>query len=181
MVGRIYHASDRERIEQSLQGVKLVVISRHDKNVGWMIMQDERTYMELSLADTKITSGTFKGCELSEKRLGEEMVHDVKARKSQVKITCPDKTAYDGTMWMTRDGITVKMEAMVTDGEQKYPFRLDLKNIRIAKQDPQLFEIPEGYQKLGIAGMLGAFGAMMQGLPEQEATVEIKDPGEKRP
>lgn len=176
MTGKVYHALDRQRIEQSLQEINIVVIARHDKNVGWMIMGTEPAYMELSLEETKKQSGNFDGCEMQQKKQGEEKINNILTTQSRVNVSCPDGSAYEGTMWLSKDGIIVKMEATATDGGNKYPFRLELKNVRIGKQDPKLFEVPAGYQKMGIGGMMGAIGAIMKELPEQDMVVELNDP-----
>jgi hypothetical protein len=65
-------------------------------------------------------------------------------------------------MWVTKEGIMVKMDSVAKTDKGDIPFKMELKNINIAKQDPSLFEIPAGYQAMNMGGIMGAFGDMMK-------------------
>lgn len=66
-----------------------------------------------------------------------------------------------GFMWMSKDNIMVKMDAVAIDKGSKNRFKSELTNIKIGKQDPALFEIPPGYQKMSMPGMdMGNMGNM---------------------
>jgi hypothetical protein len=41
------------------------------------------------------------------------------------------------------------------EGNEKKRMMTELKNLKIGKQDPQLFEIPQGYTKFDMSGMMG--------------------------
>ena len=55
----------------------------------------------------------------------------------------------------------------------------ELKNVKIGKQDPQLFEIPQGYTKFDMGGMMGgAMGREGMGQPGMNRPAR---PGMNRP
>ena len=39
----------------------------------------------------------------------------------------------------------------------------ELKNVKIGRQDPKLFEIPEGFTKFDMGGMMGGMGQRRHG------------------
>jgi len=49
----------------------------------------------------------------------------------------------------------------------------ELKNVKVGRQDPKLFEIPEGFTKFDMAGMMGGMGGMMggQGMRQPKTAV----------
>jgi hypothetical protein len=70
-----------------------------------------------------------------------------------VEITCPHKSSYSGTLWLTKENIPMRIETADKSGSGKKVFRMELKNLKIAKQDPRLFDVPSGYEKFEIPAM----------------------------
>ena len=58
-----------------------------------------------------------------------------------------------GFMWMSKENIMVKMDAVSIEKGEKNRFKTELTNIKIGKQDPALFEIPPGFEKMDMPGM----------------------------
>lgn len=56
----------------------------------------------------------------------------------------------------------MKMEASKAGAPKKDAVRMELKNLKIGKQDPGLFEIPAGYRKMEVPSM-GDLQEMMKG------------------
>lgn len=58
-----------------------------------------------------------------------------------------------GFIWTSKEGITVKLDAISVDKSSKERFSIELKNLHVGKQDPALFEIPAGYTRMDMGGM----------------------------
>lgn len=56
---------------------------------------------------------------------------------------------FDGFIWTTPEGITIKTEGVSVHGDRKTQIKYELKNLKIGEQEPSLFEIPEGYTDIG--------------------------------
>jgi len=162
---KIYRSIDKERRELDLGDSKQVVISRMDKNVIWMLMPAQKMYMEMSLSDQKAKqrAGDFSYEEVTRTVLGEEMVEGMKTTKSKINVKDSSGTTFQGFMWTTKDGITMKMNTVTVGKTQPFQIKMHLKNVKIGKQDPNLFEIPEGYIKMEMSFPLGGHGFGMEG------------------
>ncbi|MBI5740808.1 MAG: hypothetical protein HZA16_08805 [Nitrospirae bacterium] len=79
----------------------------------------------------------------------------VNTTKSKVIVTDPQGRKYEGLMWEAKEGMLVKMDAAAKAEGRNVRMKIELKNIKIAKQDPKLFEIPAGYKNMSMPGMGG--------------------------
>ena len=151
--GRVYVAPGKERRETSEGGQNMLNITRHDKKVTWMLMPEDKMYME-----TKHTAASQSKDDLSEYQIeqsvvGTEKMNGVETTKSKIIMTGKDGSKMGGFMWTTKEGIQVKLDAIAIDKNSKDRFKMELTNIKISKQDPALFEIPKGYEKMDMPGM----------------------------
>ena len=73
----------------------------------------------------------------------------------------------------------VKMDVIATTKGQKMRMKQEITNLKIGKQDPQLFEIPPGYQRGNMAGIaaLGYRRRNMAGMLPGGGTPGIARPG----
>lgn len=165
MVGKVYRSGQKERKE--LDGS--IIISRPDKKVVWILMPESKTYME-----SKITGGKKDGkdekmdIKMETEVMGEEIVNGIKTTKRKTVFTASDGSKFGGFSWVTKEGIVVKQYAAAKTGEDKLHMKIELKNLKIGKQDPKLFEMPAGYQKMSAFGM----PSMPETKPEEESEEE---------
>jgi len=169
---KTYHAlGGKDRQEMNVQGTTSIIITRQDKKVAWTLMPAQKTFMEMSLEESAQKSGSanVNDCDMDMSSQGDETVNGVKATKNKVSMTCPDNVKYDGTIWVTKEGIMVKMDAVtVVEGNQAH-VKIDLKNLKIGTQDPGLFEVPAGYQKFNMSDISSMFkNAQEQAAKAQE-------------
>lgn len=155
MKGRIYYTPTRERREVVVEGGdKMIMITRHDKKLAWTLMPAENMYMEMSLAEAKEQDKSdpsqFK---IEQTVVGPEMMNGVNTTKSKIIMTAPDGGKMGGFMWMSKENIMVKMDAIAIDKKDKIRFKTELTDLKVGKQDTKLFEIPAGYDKMGMGGM----------------------------
>ncbi len=73
--------------------------------------------------------------------------------KSKILMTGNDGTKMGGFMWTMKEGIPAKIDAIAVEKGQKARFKMEQTNIKIGKQPAELFEIPNGFEKLDMGGM----------------------------
>lgn len=149
---KVYHAIDKERMDQEMEGEKMSMIIRKDKKVVWTLMPDAMMYMEMKITEgSKENKGDLSNYKVEETIVGEEVVNGIKATKSKIILT--DKKTGEklgGFWWVSKEGIVVKMDVIAVEKGSKTRIKTELKNLKIGKQDPKLFEIPAGYSKMSM-------------------------------
>ena len=154
--GRVYHAlGGKDRQEMKMEGTSQIIITRMDKEVAWILMPDQKMYMESDLKSSKKDHREITDCDVDMKSTGSDTVNGIKATKNSVSMSCPDGARYTGDIWTTKDGIMVR--AVVTGktkGSKNVRIKTELKNLKIGKQNPSLFEVPEGYAKMSMGNMM---------------------------
>ncbi|HET7909643.1 MAG TPA: hypothetical protein VFL19_02955, partial [Nitrospira sp.] len=75
-----------------------------------------------------------------------------------------DGKKYGGFSWRTREGINVKQDLLYKEGNDKKRMLIELSNLQIGRQDPRLFEVPEGFTKFDMGGMMGMMGRQGQSV-----------------
>lgn len=143
---RVFHAPGKQRMDMEEGGGKQFIITRADRKLIWIVMPEQKMYMEKSPEEGKKERRDLADCSFTQKAAGKETVNGIDAAKSEIEVSCPDKSEYSGTMWTSKEGILVKMDAVAKGKGSKGRFRMELKNLKIGKQDGKLFEVPPGYQ-----------------------------------
>jgi len=162
----VYVTPTKERKEMLTgEGDGGIQILRYDTKVMWILMPSEKMYMENSMM------GKGKGNDPSqwtyeETVVGEETLNGVRVTKYKSIATSTDGKKYGGFSWRTREGIPVKQDLLYKEGNDKKRMLTELTNLKISRQDPTLFEIPEGFTKLDMGSMMS--GAM--GRPDMSGT-----------
>lgn len=158
MKGRVYYSPGKMRQEMGGQEGMVSVI-RLDKKVVWSFMGD--MYMEVPLTDDD--GQDIRNMDVERTVVGEEVVNGVKTTKSKVIATMKDGKKFGGFFWETPEHIVMKMDLLLKEGEQKHRMLSELTNLKIAKQNPALFEPPPGATKTDMGAMMG--GMMGGGKP----------------
>ncbi len=149
-------------------GEGAVQIYRYDTKVMWMLMPSEKMYMEHSTAGprrqgqgTDTSQWTYE-----DTAMGEETLNGIAVTKYKTIATSTDGKKYGGFSWRTPEGINVKQDLLYKEGNDKKRMLTELSNLRIGRQDPSLFEIPEGFTKFDMGGMMGGMmGGAGMGRP----------------
>jgi hypothetical protein len=124
-----------------------------------MLMPEGHQYMEMPIGVGLESSGDLVGYDIQRTAMGKEKVNGLDTTKYKTVMNSPEGFRLEGFMWVSTQGIVVKMEASSSSAEHGGHMRMELSGIRLGKQDPKLFEIPAGYDKLDLNG----FG----GLPDE--------------
>jgi hypothetical protein len=165
--GKVYSAKDRERAETTMQGMQTVMILRRDKQLGWMLMPAQKMYQQVDLAKARQQSGAAPDSDVEITQVGSESVSGFDTTK--YKMLMKDGSA-GGFIWITSEGIAVKMDMLSKADGAKTRVTMTLTNVQIGTQDPQLFEVPEGYAAMPAFGFgsktkggLGGLGGALKG------------------
>ena len=145
---KTYYSPGKLRTEQDFGSLKQTNIVRHDLGLLWILNPDSLTYWEKPLSEIEGLEEKNNPPEdaFGHTEIGEEIVNGITAIKFEIVIKDPDGETYEGLAWLTVDGIIVKM--------QNEQMTLELKNLKVEPQDPELFELPKEYEKLPMPGMM---------------------------
>lgn len=182
--GPVYVTDGKERREQLIEGMRQITIMRHDKKVMWTLMPEQQMYMEAKLGAASAGQGNLSDYEVEQTTVGEEEVNGVMTTKSKIVMTGKKGDKMGGFWWMNREGIMVKMDVIGMDAGSKARIKKELKNLKIGKQDPALFEIPAGYTQMSMMNMLMGGGAQEQEQEQEQnqagSAEEAQAPAEKK-
>ena len=138
--GRIYIKGENYRIQRN--GESEYIIIRHDREVMWVMMPQEKVYVELPLDEAKTPRiQEMNQGEASRKFLGAEEVDDHPSDKYEITLKEGSKTE-SFYQWTATD-INFPIRTAAPDGEWLVEFR----NIKQGVPD-SLFEIPADYQRV---------------------------------
>jgi hypothetical protein len=156
--GKVYATRDKQRNETNFGGMQSVTIIRQDKQVGYMLMPAQRMYRELDIASAKQQAGGQPQDVVDITEVGTETIEGQTTTK--YKMIMKDGSA-GGFMWITKDGIPMKLDAISKENGKKTRFTMTLTNLKIGGVDPTVFEVPAGYNAMpSFGGMMGGRDGM---------------------
>ena len=159
--GKVYSSRDRERSETTMQGMQSVMILRRDRQLAWMLMPTQKMYQEMDFAKAQQQSGSAPDSQVEITEVGSDTVEGFATTK--YKMLMKDGSA-GGFIWITGEGIPVKMDFLSKSDGKKTRITMTLRNLEIGDQDPQLFELPAGYSKMPAMGFGFGKGKGLGGL-----------------
>ncbi len=155
MRGRIFVSNDKIRMETP-DGV---TISRMDKKLVWVLMPQDRMYMEQPFDPAKAAATSEKvDGELERTLVGQEMVDGKTAGKYRVVY---EQNGRRVTLfqWLV-EGAKIPVKTAAGDGS----WTMEYQNIQTGAQPDSLFEVPADYQKF--SAQMPSMDEMMKGLVE---------------
>ena len=147
MKGTVAFQDQMMRMEMNGHQGNVVTIHRPDKNLMWMVMPEERMYMEMTYTPDPTLEGWTAAKEQKAKYLGTEEVAGLKCKKYEL-VEDGEKVTY----WVA-DDIAFPVKVVTREGTMR------LENIRKGSVPGNLFEPPAGFQKMTMPAMPG--GMMM--------------------
>jgi hypothetical protein len=153
----IFHSFGKERIEMQMDNMPMVMINRPDKHLAWHVIPMLKMYLEMDLTTANQLSGELPE-EVTIELVGRELVDNINTAK--YKLLMKDKSA-GGFIWLTADNIPIKMDFINKEAGEKQRITMSLSHLTLAPQDPTLFELPQGYQRVSGAGRMMADNAMV--------------------
>lgn len=146
MEGPLWYAKGRERRQMSMQGRKMTFISRSDKNAVYIIEPTQKMAMQMKMQPGMRYYDNGMMARLNPKRVGKERVAGEDTVKYRVNSAKGTKDGFDGHIWVTGDGIVMKLEGKSLTQGQATPMSMRLKDVKRGPVAPNLFEIPPGYR-----------------------------------
>jgi hypothetical protein len=144
--GKIYAAPGMQRHEQVVNGIPMIAILRADREVAWLIMPGLHVYAELAFPKA-VTE--YDGMKALGPPVGAEAVAGLKSSRYRVEHEGTDGSALDGWVWLTEDGIVTKIDGTYLSAKKKeLKASYALHDIKLAPQDPALFEVPHDVKKM---------------------------------
>jgi hypothetical protein len=155
--GRVYYSPEKERLEMSLGGMQSVMILRRDRGNAWMLMPAQRMYQEIDIQRAAEQSGSQAADQVDITEVGAEAVEGLAATK--YRMVMKDGSG-GGFIWITTEGIPVKMDLLGRRGRERTRMTVTLQNVVIGPQDPSLFEPPSDYTAMPSFKGFGAPGGL---------------------
>jgi hypothetical protein len=146
--GKIYFTLNAARVENvDEKGNKTIQILRFDKKVMWNLMPAQKMYLEMPGAGLSEWASWADEQGAQRESLGMEQVGEYHCEKFRVhsKVLGQSVTSLE---WDAKelDGLPVKTQ------DEKGTWSTEYRNVQLGPQDPSLFEIPSGYQKMSMGG-----------------------------
>jgi hypothetical protein len=171
IAGKVHRAGQKERRELTVAGDTEVLIIRFDRKLAWSLSPEDKIYLESTLDEAlgrqPGTEGQPREPQLTLTPGGSETIEGVHATKQSVRGTDVDGTPIEGDVWVSDDGVVLRVDSVVVDQDGgRHRIRTELHHLRVAPQDPKLFEIPPDYKR-ATQGKLGALDGADAGLRER--------------
>lgn len=179
--GKVYVSAGRERREQLVEGTRQITITRHDKKVSWTLLPEQQMYMETKLGTASATQDDLSQYEVQQTTVGPEEINGVMTTKSKIIMTGKSGDKLGGFWWVSHEGVMVKLDVIGVDAGSKLRMKKELKNLEIGRQDPALFEIPEGYTKMSLMNMMTGGAAQGQEQAPAETAGQAEAPPAEQP
>jgi hypothetical protein len=164
-VGEMRSAPGMQRHEQTVNGIRFVVILRADRDVAWLLLPDFNVYAALPLSDT-LTRYADRAS-LGRPR-GTDRLNGLSAAKYRLHHIDQSGALAEGWLWMTATGLVPKLQGNYTSPNgHKTAVTLLLSDIEPGEQDPGYFVVPAGMSALPPQAVAGLLGMDVKGLPAQ--------------
>ncbi len=189
-VMRVFHARDKERFVIESEGQSIAVITRLDKRTSWILMPDEKMYLELPMdqaADRMEDFGISQEAALrlegkppeNFKKVGTETIAGLKTTKYTGQVGEEgSQERGTATYWVTDSGIVAKWVYDGTDeAGNPQSITMKLRELKIGKQPPELFAPPADYapMRLDFGAMFGEGKGLLPRDTAQEDMEEEND------
>lgn len=147
IVSTVWHQDGKERREMTMSGEEQVVIVRPDTGRLYVFVPAQGMAMDMAydpkvmgLGATELMAG------LNPVADGREEVGGISTTRYRIDGTGPTGSRTNGLVWVSDDGIIVRMEGESEVDGTMTPTRMETTNLETGDQDAALFELPEGLQ-----------------------------------
>jgi hypothetical protein len=154
--GVVYAIPGFQRHEQIMSGIQQVAIFDLAAGRGYYVVPSVRTYIDfpIDIAVRELGMPDMPGAPV-----GTEQQGGVVTTKYRVDHRASDGTHVMGFVWLAANGIPIRGEGTVIEASGKRtPVNWRLSNVRIAPQDPGLFQPPGGFYRLPAAALPAILG-----------------------
>jgi hypothetical protein len=142
--GKVYVKNNKMRNEVEAAGLASIHIMRPDKKLIWIIMPQQKAYMEMPLSQEAQQKMMIlpENAKTSMKKVGADTINGYACDKYETVMTHQGKTMKVFT-WIAPDlGLPIRI--MSEDGS----FSMEYRDIKPGQVEDALFEPPQGYNKM---------------------------------
>ena len=149
--GNIFVANDKVRMDMGPTST----ITRIDKQVSWVLMQNEGMYMEQPLnPNVAVASSKNVPGEIERTPLGNEAIDGKDAKK--YRITYESRGVRTTVLQWIDSATNIPVKTAAVDDS----WSMEYKNLTVGVQPESIFEIPAGYQKFAMPNVAEMARAM---------------------
>lgn len=132
----------------------MATIVRLDRKQMYTLLPQARSYYATPLTADDATPGlkpqASAAAQVSRRPLGAEAVAGHPAHKWEVTAISPDGKKVVHYEWLS-DALAMPLKMAAADGSWSMEYR----SLKVGPQDPKLFEVPAGFQRLSLPGASG--------------------------
>jgi hypothetical protein len=123
---------------------KMIVISRPDKKVSYLVYPGLQAYVEMPMEESEIEKpeGDSK---LEETEVGKETLADHECVKKKAVVTDKDGSKHESTVWRATD--LNKFPIKIEQTEEGNLSTMTFKDVKLSKPDVKQFDAPTEYKK----------------------------------
>ncbi len=170
---KIHHAPGKQMTEINTDGMQGRMIIRNDLGKSYMVMSSVGMYREMDVNQALEQSGQSMNYHTVEK-VGTETINGFNTTKYKTKFEDANGKGA-GFIWITNEGINIKSDMIyASTGMKGQRMKMELTNLNIRSQDPSLFEVPSGLQRMDMGDMSGMMDRQQQ---SQGTTTANREPG----
>jgi hypothetical protein len=164
--GRVWRTPTAMRHEMVDDGRGNVLIARLDRKVAWLLVPEQKLAIELGLENFGLPAELLTGSGIRQTPVGQETVAGLRTTKVRIeREPKPNMNGrFDGHVWTTAEGIIMKVVGSGENQGKRGDVNMSFSDVRIARQDPALFELPAGYRRLALVGV--DFESLMAGVEQ---------------
>ncbi len=146
ITSKVYVRDNLQRMEMNSAGKRAVMILRGDKKAVWMLMPENRLYVEMPMDPRRDLLPPFNALnvKMEKELIGEDSVDGHPAKKYHVNVQRNGKMESSGFVWEAADLDNLPVRFQTEDRSTTITW----KNIKRDAAVSSFFDIPEGYKKI---------------------------------
>ena len=179
--GRLWRTPTALRHEGVDGDRRHTVIARLDQKVAWLLVPEQKLAIEMSLENFGLPVDLLNGGGIKQTPVGQETVAGMRTTKVKVEREPGPKGNghFEGYVWTTAEGIIMRVVGSGENQGRRGDLNVSFSDVKIARQDPSLFELPAGYRRLALVGV--DFETLMAGLEGFKALTKPNRAGSQPP
>jgi hypothetical protein len=146
--GSTVHAPGRGRWSFETQGGRQTLLLRRDTNQAAMLWPERKWYLSTSFQAIAALVGGFDGVMVDSRATGQDVVGGEPTTRYEVSGASGQGGHFHGRIWLSRDGILMKLVGRVSFAGQENKVETGLSHVLRVKADPAAFELPADYSGL---------------------------------
>lgn len=173
----VRQAPGKMRMEMTMGGMSAVIITRQDTGKNYMLMPSMSMYREMDMKGLQ-EAGSSDVDFTEASKVGRESINGFDCTKYKGRFKDKQGGKGGGYYWVSDEGILMKVDMIYQSRKQKgQRMVFEMRDVQIGPQDPNEFELPASYSKMGFGSMMGQMGGGQTGRDAQVPGENYEEPG----